>query len=157
MNLIDQYKKSIRHNTWANREVYNNIRKNNLPAPECIKLLSHIAAAEFLWIARLREERGVMNVWPELDIKYIGMQLENLSIIWSEIEENLPNTNMDKEISYANSKGEKFKSSIGDMLWHVFQHSSYHRGQIALKMRELGGDPAYTDYIHSIRNNLVQL
>lgn len=157
MNLTDQYKKSIRYNIWANREAYLNLKKNNLLAPECKRLLSHIVAAEFLWIARLKEEKEKMDVWPEQDIKHIGMQLENLSIIWDEIESNLPIMNLDKEISYTNSKGEVFINSIGDILGHVFLHSSYHRGQIALIMRELGGEPAYTDYIHSIRNHLVNI
>lgn len=157
MEITDIYKKSIRHNIWANREIYNNLKKNNLPAPECLRLLAHIAAAEFLWIARIKQERDKMDVWPEPDIKYLGMQLENLALIWDEIESNLSVTNFDKEITYTNVKGEVFKNTIGDALNHVFLHSSYHRGQIALKIRELGGEPAYTDYIHAFRNKLVQI
>ena len=42
------------------------------------------------------------------------------------------------------------------MLTHVVMHSAYHRGQIASHMRESGLTPAYTDFIHGIRQGLVK-
>lgn len=33
---------------------------------------------------------------------------------------------------YSNIKGEKFTSTLDDILIHVFNHSTYHRGQVAL-------------------------
>ncbi len=157
MNLIDIFRKEIKHNIWANREVFLNLKNNNFPAPECLKLLSHIAAAEFLWLARIKEERGSFEVWPELELKFIGLQLENLAIIWGELEASLPDINFDKEVKYINSKGEAFQNSFGDILNHVFQHSAYHRGQIAAKTRELGLTPVNTDYITAIRKKLIQI
>jgi len=35
-------------------------------------------------------------------------------------------------------------------------HSTYHRGQIASAVREAGGAPAYTDYIHAVRQGLIE-
>jgi uncharacterized damage-inducible protein DinB len=35
-------------------------------------------------------------------------------------------------------------------------HSGYHRGQIAAAVRESGGEPAYTDYIHAVRQGLIE-
>ena len=54
-----------------------------------------------------------------------------------------------------NSKGEPYTSSVEDILTHVVFHGAYHRGQIAAKMRESGLEPAYTDYIHAIRQGFV--
>jgi uncharacterized damage-inducible protein DinB len=34
-------------------------------------------------------------------------------------------------------------------------HGGYHRGQIAAAVREAGGEPAYTDFIHAVRAGLV--
>jgi uncharacterized damage-inducible protein DinB len=34
-------------------------------------------------------------------------------------------------------------------------HSAYHRGQIASHMREQGQAPAYTDFIHAVRQGHV--
>jgi uncharacterized damage-inducible protein DinB len=38
----------------------------------------------------------------------------------------------------------------------VVMHSAYHRGQIASHMRESGQTPAYTDFIHAMRQGFVK-
>ena len=43
-----------------------------------------------------------------------------------------------------------------DILAHVVLHSAYHRGQIAAAVRAGGGEPAYTDMIHAVRQGLVE-
>ncbi len=49
---------------------------------------------------------------------------------------------------YENSKGEQFKQPIFQMLLHVFNHGTYHRGQLVTMLRQLGVEniPA-TDFI----------
>ena len=62
---------------------------------------------------------------------------------------------LNRQAEYVNSKGERYVSSVEDILTHVVFHGAYHRGQIAAKMREAGFDPAYTDYIHAVRQHFV--
>jgi uncharacterized damage-inducible protein DinB len=50
-------------------------------------------------------------------------------------------------ISYSNSKGQAFRDRIQDLLFHVINHSTYHRGQIATEFRQHGLEPLATDYI----------
>ena len=38
--------------------------------------------------------------------------------------------------------------TLAETGWQVFSHSTYHRGQIATRIRELGGEPPATDYIY---------
>jgi uncharacterized damage-inducible protein DinB len=51
-----------------------------------------------------------------------------------------------------NSKGEPWRSAVGDVLDHVLLHGAYHRGQIASDLRAAGCEPAYTDFIHAVRS-----
>ena len=51
---------------------------------------------------------------------------------------------------------EAYDSLVRDILTHVFMHSAYHRGQIASDMRQAGFVPAYTDFIHGVRQGLVE-
>ena len=62
---------------------------------------------------------------------------------------------LSQTFAYKNTKGEAWSSSIGDVLTHVLMHSAYHRGQIASHMREQGHTPAYTDFIHAVRQGHV--
>jgi uncharacterized damage-inducible protein DinB len=45
---------------------------------------------------------------------------------------------------------------VEDILTHVLLHSAYHRGQIASQTRAAGGTPAYTDFIHAVRQGFVE-
>jgi uncharacterized damage-inducible protein DinB len=38
-------------------------------------------------------------------------------------------------------------TTMGESAWQVISHSTYHRGQIATRIREIGGEPATVDYI----------
>ncbi len=40
-----------------------------------------------------------------------------------------------------------FTNVIQDVLFHFINHSTYHRGQIAIQMKEAGLEPIATDYI----------
>ena len=59
------------------------------------------------------------------------------------------------QITYKNSKGEAWTSAVEDILVHVTTHSAYHRGQIAADLRAAGIQPPYTDYIHAVRQGLI--
>jgi uncharacterized damage-inducible protein DinB len=41
----------------------------------------------------------------------------------------------------------QYASTIHEVLTHVFNHSTYHRGQIARIVHEQGGQRASTDFI----------
>ncbi len=48
---------------------------------------------------------------------------------------------------YSGTDGKKFVQTYQQALAHVVSHSTYHRGQIALLMRQVGFQPVGTDLI----------
>jgi uncharacterized damage-inducible protein DinB len=38
-------------------------------------------------------------------------------------------------------------TTLGESAWQVFSHTTYHRGQIATRIRELGGEPPLVDFL----------
>jgi uncharacterized damage-inducible protein DinB len=105
-------------------------------------------------MARLRRRPQALPVWPELDLATCGQYLEELSRTWPEYLDDAPDAT--EKIPYTNSKGETWTSTVEEILTHVVIHSAYHRGQIASDVRANGGVPAYTDYIHAVRNGLIE-
>lgn len=63
---------------------------------------------------------------------------------------------MPRSLTYKNTKGESWTNQTEDILMHVIVHSAYHRGQIAADVRAAGFTPAYTDFIHAVRQGLVE-
>ena len=56
-------------------------------------------------------------------------------------------TDLDRGVTYRNSAGEEYTSTVEDILLHVALHGAYHRGQIARALRQGGAVPEPTDYI----------
>ena len=145
-----QLERLFAYNDWANREEVKKLREIADPAPG-LRILNHVIGAESLWIMRVMGEKPKMAVWPELSIDEAAAELDPLRDAWRKI------LAMDRSriASYTNSKGEPWSSSIDDVLTHVVMHSAYHRGQIATVVRQGGETPAYTDFIHAVRNKFV--
>jgi uncharacterized damage-inducible protein DinB len=141
------------YNGWANREVLNAIRAADGENRRSLQLMSHILAAERVWLERLKEHPQSVPVWQELDFALCQEEAQSLEKLWLEYLDGA--AELSQTISYKNTKGEAWTSSIRDVLTHVVMHSAYHRGQIASHMREKGQTPAYTDFIHAVRQKFV--
>jgi uncharacterized damage-inducible protein DinB len=153
MNLADYMRRPFAYNTWANGEVLKTLRGNG-GSERSQQLMAHILAAERVWLERLLRVPQSVAVWPDPDLARSEMENSNLGRQWSEFLDNTKD--FDESIAYKNTKGESWTSTVVDVLTHVLMHSAYHRGQIASHMREIGQMPAYTDFIHGVRQGLVK-
>lgn len=57
-------------------------------------------------------------------------------------------------IGYKTSKGDAFQNTVKDILFHIINHSTYHRGQIAANCKEYGIEPLMSDYIFYKRDSI---
>jgi uncharacterized damage-inducible protein DinB len=108
------------------------------------KLFSHILNAHEIWNTRISSQKSEFGVWQfhaMKDWKRINQSKFETSIsIIDEID-------LDAKVSYSNTKGHSFESSVRDILFHIINHSTYHRGQIATDFRENEIEPIRSDYI----------
>ncbi len=155
MNVADSLRRQFAYNAWANEEVLKAIRNSSAARERCVQLMSHILAAERVWLERLKQEPQSVPVWPTPDLEQCEAEASEMGRLWSDYLELATAGDVTQSVSYKNSKGEDWTSTIADILLHVVMHSAYHRGQIASYMREHGQTPAYTDYIHAVRQGLV--
>ncbi len=109
-----------------------------------VKLFSHILNAHQIWNDRIETKQAAFGVWElhnKEDLKNIDKAnyLQTLSI--------LEKFELNKTVFYSNSKQQTFNNTIRDTLFHIINHSTYHRGQIATAFKQSGLDPLVTDYI----------
>ena len=140
----------FRYDDWANREEVRHLRTSS--HPNALRLLGHIVGTQWLWYARLRGEPPREAIWPDLTLDGIEQSIDLIGSFWQEF---LSGADFDGTISYTNSKGQPWTSRVEDVVMHVILHGAYHRGQIALALRTSGREPAYTDYIHCTRSELI--
>ncbi|HTS36232.1 MAG TPA: DinB family protein [Candidatus Solibacter sp.] len=156
MSLVDALRKQFAYDAWANKEVLNAIGDGRVASGRALQLLAHILSAERLWLERIKQQPQSMAVWPEATAGQCEAQAFEMQRLWAEFFDSLSADDLARTASYKNSKGELWTSTVEDVLTHVILHSAYHRGQIASHMRESGEAPAYTDYIHAVRQGLVK-
>ena len=113
------------------------------------KTVFHVYGAQSLWLQRLG---GVSpSAFPSYETKTssetLGALLETsqqiIDYVNSHSEEELQ-----KEIEYKNIAGNKFHSKICDIIQHVVNHATYHRGQVITILRQVGYTKLFdSDYI----------
>jgi uncharacterized damage-inducible protein DinB len=109
-----------------------------------VLLFSHILNAQHLWNCRINDAEYKYKVWQVHDRSdFLKIHEENQAVTKKIIEED----DMDRSISYSNTKGDSYFNTVGDMLMQVFNHGTYHRGQIAQLLKAKDVDPPGTDYI----------
>lgn len=154
--MLQGLAKLLRYDVWANGETLASMTATGQPPGGTLRLLAHIIGAELLWINRLRGEAASIAVWPDLNTEQCAAYLAELPVMWDDYLAGLTPDNLHHAVVYTNSQGERWKSSVEDILFHVVAHSAYHRGQIAAETRRAGTEPAYTDYIHATRSGAVE-
>jgi uncharacterized damage-inducible protein DinB len=156
MDMIRHLRRLFVYDDWANREVLAALRASDAPPARSLKLMAHILSAERLWLERLQEQQQTLTVWPDFSLEQCATQAAELPPLWRNYLGESKEADLTGSVRYRNSKGENWSSRKEDILLHVIMHSAYHRGQIATDVRAAGLTPAYTDFIHSVRQGLIE-
>ena len=140
-------------NFRMNEEIISILEDNKKNSEKIIKTFSHLLKAEKIWLMRLKgEDLSGQMIWPDFTIKDCQDLIIENTQMYKLYFMSLKADEITEHLNYRNSKGQECQTAIIDILIHVVIHSSYHRGQIAMLVREQGGNPINTDYINYIRN-----
>ncbi|WP_340066306.1 DinB family protein [Ascidiimonas aurantiaca] len=133
------------YNYQANKRLIEIAENNSSFSEKGVIWLSHIFNAHHIWNARITQSPITFNVWQQ-----------HLPGTWNDIHyENQRNSfeiistkeNFSERIEYKTTKGEFFTNTLEDILFHIINHSTHHRGQIFSEMRAQGLEPPLSDYI----------
>jgi len=149
--MKNYFTRLFKYNEWANNRVLEIMLTDGFNEPSVLKLFSHIVAVQQLWMDRVLNNTNKIEVWPEYTLEGCITLSKESSANWIKFVEMISEDNLDKVISYVNTKGVAWSNSVEDILTQVISHSAYHRGQIAKKIREAGLNPPLTDFIEYAR------
>lgn len=137
------------YNTWAHKKIMDVVlalseekQKAEIPSSfiSLQKTILHIWDAESIWWQRMKlHERLVI---PSENFKGttrdVVYGLQSQSALWEAWTNNVSDSMLDHVFEFRNKKGEQIKMQIWQMLMHVFNHGTYHRGQLVNMLRQLG-------------------
>ncbi len=145
--MSDILPRLFEHLRWADERVHASLVGAANPPPHTLDLFAHIIATEHVWLSRIRGEKPEVAAWPKLSLAQCAELGTKNADEFLALVESLDETALDGGVTYRNSAGAQFTSTVRDILVHIALHGAYHRGQIAAAVRAGGDTPASTDYI----------
>ena len=152
------------YNQWANHRIRGVVEP--LPDEQFIKNLGsshggvqgaffHIMGAEEIWLKRWKGIHPTSFAKPE---EYPTFEL--LKAHWETVEHEMMDfvhslkndEDIKRIITYKDLKGNEYSQPLHQLMQHLVNHSSYHRGQIVAMLRQLGAKPIGTDMITFFRD-----
>lgn len=155
---VDDVRTFYRYNEWANQrvfEVLQQLEQRQLQTriqssfPSILDTYGHIVASEWVWLHRWlgHSSSGFPERLKSPVLQCLHEELEKVQTgRWAFLKE-LSDETLETRIDYKQLSGAAFTSRLLDLLLHVVNHSSYHRGQLTTMLRQVGAHPVATDYI----------
>ena len=111
--------------------------------------LAHLISAEWVWVQRWTGVNPTARpAWLEAPAPAV------LRTALAEVEQDrraflggLVDADLARPVTYTLFNGSTTTQPLRDLLLHVVNHSTYHRGQVASMLRRLGQTPPPTDYV----------
>lgn len=148
---MNHLQKLVAHLGWADALVLESLRRATPLDPRAFEIYRHVLGTEEVWLARLEGRKPTLAVWPEMSLDECAAAVKtNLEGLKRYVAALSP-ADLPRAVTYVNSAGKQFTSTVEDILLHVCLHGTYHRGQVSLALRASGAEPAPTDYIAFIR------
>ncbi|CAN5217072.1 DinB family protein [soil metagenome] len=144
----DYFKELSEYNVWANNIVCSWLEQitDEQWKQEVISSFNsiqetvlHIISAEKAWLQRFKKEKVE---W--LQFNYKGSKEEHIAL-WKKTSaelkayvEGFDENNLLVKLDYKRLNGEEKSTAFYAMFAHVFNHSTYHRGQLVTMLRQVG-------------------
>ena len=133
------------YNFYCNKKIIDQSIELEKVPENSQKLFSHILNAHHIWNCRILGKPSEYEVWQMHPVKdWADIHYENQR---SSFEITTNADGFDKRIDYENSEGRLFTNTLQDMLFHIINHSTNHRGQIAVDFRKNKLEPVVLDYV----------
>jgi uncharacterized damage-inducible protein DinB len=115
----------------------------------------HIIGGEWIWLEYWKEPPSSAVLVEDLrrrrDALFKPDALSNVAAVqskWLEVEkaqtefvDRVTDSSLEQMLPFRTTQ-----ASLAHLMQHMANHSTYHRGQVALMMRQLGAQPAATDF-----------
>lgn len=152
-------KQMAAYNVWASQKILEVInalteekQKADMPSSftSLYKTVLHMWDAESVWWQRLKMHERLIVPSENFNgsMQDVSNGLLAQSALWKDWVENSTDMALEHVFQYYNNKKELFKQPVWQMVLHVFNHGTYHRGQLINMLRQLGMDKLpQTDFI----------
>jgi uncharacterized damage-inducible protein DinB len=160
--LLQQY---AAYNIWAHQILYVRISKLTEEQittgivssfPSIYKTAVHLWQAEHIWWQRLQKVENIIILSEAFNGSFKALTEGHLqqSQQWKQWVDNATDNDLTAAFTFLRNK-EQMTMQVKDMLLHIFNHATMHRGQLITFLRQLGeeGIPSsdFSTYCRSLQ------
>ncbi len=154
--MKEYFLKLYRYNAWANARVLGAIQQQKVADDKILTLMSHVLTAQLIWLHRIMIlPLPDLELWKQYTLDQLIEMSEEASDRW--LHYIAEHDSFDTMLRYNNYIGHSYENKVENIMIHLVNHGTYHRGQVALLMRERGHEPINTDFITYDRVSTGQL
>jgi uncharacterized damage-inducible protein DinB len=162
MSTMVELKRLFAYNRWATTRTLDAVasltpeeltRDLKSSFPSVVATLAHGLGAERVWLTRWQGTSPTAFP-PESSLA----TLADVRAAWDELWRDqqtylagLGDVDVARPLAYKLFNGQADTQPLGDLMRHVINHATYHRGQVVTMLRQLGKTPPSTDYIRFVR------
>lgn len=162
MKPMEHYARFLAYEVEANTRAMDSIAgvpAANRANPAYLRVLgvaAHIQIARSIWLERIggTSPAPPADWFPPQPLDRTRSAAAENDRNWHAFLGSLATDALDSTCVYTSSEGDRYRSLVEDIITHVFNHSTYHRGQIATLVTQCGGERARTDFIIMTRDRL---
>lgn len=151
------------YHVWANNKYFELLR--TLPEdvydteiqsvfPTIQKVLVHIGLTDVVWLGVMRGDSydDIMAARNQYTQKFEGQKLDGIEVIFKEITSSYQDffaqqENLDQFVKCEHPKFGRLEAPLAELVQHVCNHGTYHRGNLSAMLHQLGYKGVATDYI----------
>ena len=158
MQRSDEIRELYAFNRWANArmrgalaqlsaEEFSRDLKSSYPSIRDTVL--HVMASEWVWLQRWlgTSPKAMPEEWKAYTLADIEQEWAAIETAQIAFIDNLRDGDLDRAVHYVNFRGESWDNELWQLMRHMVNHSSYHRGQVTTMLRQLGRDAVATDLV----------
>ncbi len=149
----------FRYNTWANQRVLDSVGRLDHAQftvalagsyPSLRETLTHILWAEWLWLERWQggSPNRIYTAEEFPDLPSLRRRWSQVQAGQQEFLHSVKQEQLQTLTRYTNLKGEAWEYPLWRQIFHLFSHSTYHRGQVTTLLRLLDVEPQTTDFLN---------
>ena len=156
--MIENYRRWYEYERSSHAKVlesFQTVPENRRKEPayaRAVSIFAHMLICRQLWLHRFGiEPEKPTEMFPTVPLDRLTAWSAEIELKWSAHIDTLDDAALSQSFDYASMEGDRFRNTIGEILTQLFGHSWYHRGQIAMLVRDCGGTPAVTDFVYYSR------
>jgi uncharacterized damage-inducible protein DinB len=154
MSLLERYRMWYEHEKDGNAKMLAMLEsvpeasRSDARFQQAVTLADHLAAGREKWLDYMDGEGHNQIAWwdAQCELATLRPRFAALESHWSDYLARLEADRLAQDFEFSASNGERFRLPIEVQIVQLIGHASYHRGQVALLVEQLGGETVDTDY-----------